>query len=315
MHLDHLLHATTTFGEIQAGPIIACTTELRSPVGPVAYDCMQLTVVRSGSAYVFSEFGRTKVETGDAILLCPNTLFGCEPDDEVAITTAYVDSDFLTDLVFWNHASYLTDRLQTKEYLEDRYVESAQLLRLGRSGITELESWLDELVSLSARGEMESRFFRMLALLFSIFDVAAPLIEVTDTPISNRSLAVRPPLPRYRQYHPLRPDALLAKDLLRSSLQSRWTLGTLAEEVHLSPSQLSRVFFHSFGRTPLSYLTMLRVEELARLLRSTVMPIGEASRQVGWSDPSYAARMFRRHVGMTPRAYRAMCREQARPAK
>lgn len=89
-------------------------------------------------------------------------------------------------------------------------------------------------------------------------------------------------------------------------------MATLAEQVHLSGSQLSRVFVASFGKTPLAYLTMLRAEELARLLRTTNMPIGVAAQQVGWSDPSYAARVFRNCVGMTPRAYRAMCRVRDR---
>lgn len=49
-------------------PIIAWTRTVHSPVGPVAYDCVKLIVVRSGSAILFSEFGQKPVNVGDAVI-------------------------------------------------------------------------------------------------------------------------------------------------------------------------------------------------------------------------------------------------------
>lgn len=108
------------------------------------------------------------------------------------------------------------------------------------------------------------------------------------------------------RFRPLRDEAIRTRESLRSALPKRWTLQTLAEEVHLSPTHLSRVFVEAFGRTPLSYLNMLRSEEMARLLRETDLPIGTIAPQVGWADPGHAARVFREHVGVTPSRYRAM---------
>ncbi|PWD41008.1 hypothetical protein ACN93_21710 [Gordonia paraffinivorans] len=65
----------------------------------------------------------------------------------------------------------------------------------------------------------------------------------------------------------MRVEAAQARDLLRESPGAPWTLGTLAEQVHLSQKQLSRVFVEAYGKTPLAYLTMLRVERMAELLR------------------------------------------------
>jgi AraC-like DNA-binding protein len=66
------------------------------------------------------------------------------------------------------------------------------------------------------------------------------------------------------------------------------------------------VFVDAYGKTPIAYLTMIRVERMAALLRETEHPIRLIARQVGWSDPDYATRQFRRCVGMTPRQYRAL---------
>lgn len=86
----------------------------------------------------------------------------------------------------------------------------------------------------------------------------------------------------------------------------------LAGYVHLSTSHLSKVFVDAFGKSPLAYLTMLRAEELARLLRATDMTVAAAGRMVGWRDPDYAGRQFRRCVGLTPRQYRLRSRKAPR---
>jgi AraC-like DNA-binding protein len=49
---------------------------------------------------------------------------------------------------------------------------------------------------------------------------------------------------------------------------------------------------------------MLRVEELARLLRETDVLVGDAIGRVGWHSVSYAIRVFRAYIGVTPGAYR-----------
>ena len=53
----------------------------------------------------------------------------------------------------------------------------------------------------------------------------------------------------------------------------------LAAEVHLSPSRLSSVFVEAYGKTPLAFLTMLRAEKLAKLLRETDLTITTAMRR------------------------------------
>lgn len=85
-----------------------------------------------------------------------------------------------------------------------------------------------------------------------------------------------------------------------------WTLDVLAARVHLSAKQLSRVFTDTYGKTPLAYLTMLRVEEMAHLLRETGLTIDAAARKVGWASRSRANDAFQECVGMTPSDYRRM---------
>lgn len=82
----------------------------------------------------------------------------------------------------------------------------------------------------------------------------------------------------------------------------------LANEVHLSRSQVGRLFVEAFGKSPIAYLTMLRTERMAALLRTTDTPIAKIAQEVGWSDPDFAARQFRRSVGIAPSRHRALSR-------
>lgn len=77
----------------------------------------------------------------------------------------------------------------------------------------------------------------------------------------------------------------------------------MADAVHLSPSQLGRVFVEAYGTTPMTYLTTLRAEHLARLLRDTDLPIEVAMGEVGWHSRGHATRLFRQAVGLTPIRY------------
>lgn len=88
--------------------------------------------------------------------------------------------------------------------------------------------------------------------------------------------------------------------VLRHRQCDPWTLGSLAEEVHLSRSQLLRAFDATLGRSPMAYLRQLRAQEMARLFDCTDLSIAEAARSVGWSDPNYASRCFRADHRVSP---------------
>lgn len=291
-------------------PILAGTWTIDRPVGRLAYDCIKLVFVRDGSAVLFGDYGEQRVMVGDAVLLGQNTICGGKPDDRITVTTIDLDRDYLADQLFWQHAAVLSDRHEADELLDARYDEQARVLPLGENRSDDLLPWLDELVVLSTDVPHPERFYRMQSLLSAVFDVVTPLVMTDATrqsPIKHHNG------PGPRPIAPIRAEARRAAEFLQASRSQRWTLPELAQEVHLSPAQLSRVFVEAYGKTPLAYLTMLRIEEFARLLRTTNDPIGVTAREVGWIDASYAARVFRQCIGITPRAYRAKSRQRARP--
>ncbi|KIP53063.1 AraC family transcriptional regulator [Leucobacter komagatae] len=280
---------------------------MQRPVGPVAYDCVKVIIVRDGSALLFSEFGQRIVTVGDVVVLNANVLCGSEPEGHITTTTIYLDTDYVIDQVFWQHAWLLRDRLDAQRFTEAVYSEPSQVLRLGEDRTGMLMPWLDELVARSIDGGFEHNFHRMQALWFAIADVVTPFINVSPVRQSPTQRAhSRPTLPRCRRFAPVRDEAHETRATLARDIAANWTLGVLSARVHLSPKQLSRVFTETYGKTPLAYLTILRVEEMAHLLRETDLTIDAASRVVGWASRSRANEAFQECVGMTPSAYRRM---------
>jgi AraC-like DNA-binding protein len=294
-------------------PVLARTTTIHHPTGPVAYDCVKVVVVRDGSALLFSEFGEKPVTVGDVVTLGANTLCGTEPEDHITATTVYLDPDYMIDQVFWQHVGLLRDRLDAQDFAEAIYVEPAQILHVGEDRAGLLMPWLDELVALSIEGATPGRFYRMQALLFAVLDVLIPFVRTTPirTSASQRARTI-PSGPRLRKFLPLRAEATAARELLHHSPAEPWTLSALARRVHLSEKQLSRVFVEAYGKTPLAYLTMMRVEHMARLLRDGEMSVAAAGRAAGWASRSRAAEAFRQCVGVTPQQYRTRVRNPVR---
>ena len=287
-------------------PIAAETHTFHQPLGPRAFDCSQLTVIRAGSTILFGEFGHRYLNVGDAVLIPPFTLFGVEPEPWATMTTLYVDNDYLIDQIFWQYATAFTDRLDTQRFLDSQTTDPARVIRLGEAKAGVLMPWLDELAILSVRGPLPERFYRLQALLFSVFDVVVPTLDTTGEKRPRTS--VLPRAPRHRTFNPVQHEARIAAGMLRDGLAEEWTLDRLAKSVHLSRSRVGRLFRESFGKTPIAYLTMLRAERMADLLRTTDAPIATIADQVGWTDPAYASRQFRQSVGYSPRQYRTLSR-------
>jgi transcriptional regulator GlxA family with amidase domain len=65
-----------------------------------------------------------------------------------------------------------------------------------------------------------------------------------------------------------------------------------------------RRFTKATGFTPIAYVQRLRIEDAKRRLERTDEPIDEISWRVGYEDPAFFRRLFKRTTGIAPGAYR-----------
>jgi AraC family transcriptional regulator len=95
-------------------------------------------------------------------------------------------------------------------------------------------------------------------------------------------------------------------DYIREHLDQHLTLAQLGAVVYMSPYHFARLFQHSTGLPPHRFVVRARIDHAASLLLAAPEPsIARISQTVGFRTPSHFATVFRRLMGVTPRAYRA----------
>lgn len=72
----------------------------------------------------------------------------------------------------------------------------------------------------------------------------------------------------------------------------------------LAARTFKRRFSEATGFAPIDYVQRLRIEDAKRWLERTDSPADEISWKVGYEDPAFFRRLFKRVTGLTPGAYR-----------
>jgi transcriptional regulator GlxA family with amidase domain len=78
----------------------------------------------------------------------------------------------------------------------------------------------------------------------------------------------------------------------------------VAHQMGLSHRQLTRRFRQALGRGINAEMRRKRLEEVARLLRSTKRTVADVASATGFHSSDYLHRTFRRAFHTTPRRYR-----------
>ena len=91
---------------------------------------------------------------------------------------------------------------------------------------------------------------------------------------------------------------------MERSYHENITLTALAEQYHMDASYLSRTFSQKYGETIIAFLTRIRMEKAAELMKDQDKKLETISFLVGYDDYNYFSRVFRKKMGCSPREYR-----------
>ncbi len=134
-----------------------------------------------------------------------------------------------------------------------------------------------------------------LATLEAIEEICAWIVKVLDAFLDEvYAAAESTDLPVIRH----------AVSYIKEHFWEELTLEDVAQEVHFSPYYVSRLFKEELGLTFIEYLTKIRIDEAKRLLLETNMTVSEISDLVGYQDPSYFTKVFKKREGVTPTQFR-----------
>ncbi|MWV47379.1 response regulator [Paenibacillus sp. HJL G12] len=82
------------------------------------------------------------------------------------------------------------------------------------------------------------------------------------------------------------------------------TMEEICTEICISKNYLSNLFKKETGVNIWDYVTHIRMEKAKRLLRTTAMRNYEIAFEVGYENPSYFTKVFKKTTGIMPQEYR-----------
>ncbi len=260
-------------------PAAGEVVELGAAVEGHTHDFLEVAVLLDGTVTHLTSTGRQPLTAGAVTAVRPGQWHGYAEPEQAVVGNLYLGEELLHRELRW-----LLDVGDLSRFLLRGGLSSGRLGRDAREGV---QARLTELAGVRARPGTAGA----VAAVGLATTVLAELARVRldpGTPTPAFSPAVR------------RTVLLLGRDPQRP-----WTMEELAAEVGHSVSHLHREFRSQLGATPMAWLARTRAEVAASLLVQTDRPVAWVGQQVGWPDPNYFSRCFRRAHGMSPTAYRA----------
>jgi AraC family transcriptional regulator of arabinose operon len=113
------------------------------------------------------------------------------------------------------------------------------------------------------------------------------------------------PVHRTDNFHELR-RLLPAFDYLEQNIgDNKIRICDLAKKVFVSEVQFRKLFRRITGMSPVRFIQSRRIDRACRLFRSADLSVEQVAAEVGFSDPSFFARIFKIWTHATPGQYRA----------
>jgi AraC family transcriptional regulator, arabinose operon regulatory protein len=229
----------------------------------------QLLYIVKGKGFFKLEGNLTTVNEGNIIIYSPN--------EEQLYTYYFEDSPE----VYWVHFT----GYGANECLEKSGLVNGQLFYMGLSN-TCIESFKKIINELQIKKPMydsisNAIFLELLAL------------------IGRRKLELAGDTNRIK-------DKNLQKiiEKIHSSYNLKWSVKDFARECNLSVYRFIHVFKNHSGLSPLEYLTKVRIDKAKELLLDSSLNISEISNIIGYDNPLYFSRIFKKTAGMPPSQFR-----------
>ncbi|MGI8386481.1 response regulator [Robertmurraya sp. P23] len=159
---------------------------------------------------------------------------------------------------------------------------------------------------------------RMLEVLWIVSRVLSEMGVETDSPLYSSQVT---------DYRQLRLETIQMLDRMRQSYVNHYeklesdtiqqikqyiidhshediSLDALAKKVGLSPIYISKMFKEKLGINYIDFLTECRIEKAKKLMCDPEKSIKEITFEVGYHDPNYFSKVFKKMVAVSPNKYR-----------
>lgn len=97
---------------------------------------------------------------------------------------------------------------------------------------------------------------------------------------------------------------LMVKKYIHNHYKESISLDDAAAYVELTPAYVTKMFKEKVNLTFIDYVTDVRIEKSKKLLLNTKLSLKEISYEVGYKDPNYFSRVFKKRTNISPTHFR-----------
>jgi len=97
---------------------------------------------------------------------------------------------------------------------------------------------------------------------------------------------------------------LKAKEYIDKNYEHEITLMDVAKAVNVSPQYFSKLFKDETNKNFIEYLTSVRIKKAKEFLEAGELSVKEICYKIGYGDPNYFSRIFKKITGYTPSEYK-----------
>jgi AraC family transcriptional activator of pobA len=286
-----------TYDQVPGGPPVGIVRFLGHELPPGeplpdhahAHDFLVLTYFAQGGGDLRLQGHRWQIRPGDVYLIAPGQVVGAG-DDRTALTLAegwgvYFPPEVLASKTPGGFESWRAHPLLFP--FVQGVAGGAQRLSVPAR---ERPAWSERMTALQDELEQRRDGYREAALAHLTLLLVAVSRLAADVVGDLR----------------LRREPMLADvfDVIERRYCEPISLKEVAGEVGVSAGHLTTVVRRKTGRTVGAWVTERRMAQARMLLVQTDLPVNDIARRVGYDDPAYFARCFRRAHGVPPLNWR-----------
>ncbi len=104
------------------------------------------------------------------------------------------------------------------------------------------------------------------------------------------------------------------EEFMKENVAGRYSLQHFAQIAHMSPHHYCSLFKTRYGFSPIEYFNRVKMRRARELLVHTALQVRQVARCLGFDDPYYFSRLFRKLVGVSPNEYRRLQSRRRRPS-
>ncbi|MFC2950453.1 helix-turn-helix domain-containing protein [Marinicaulis aureus] len=245
---------------------------------------MQLIYISEGGAEAKTEDRITPLRSGDLVFIPEGVIHSFDFQDGTIGWVLSIDSPFLNTPHFRSVKDMFLGR-----------IFSVSKIVLNANRKQEAETLFDRLHN-EFLGSNEGRRAMLESLTQALLILTMreiPRMKETDAEPANSAQV-----------------ATAYRNLINNKFCDHWTVADYANALSISQSQLTRICRLHVGKSPAALIHARVLLEAQRMLRYAEAPAAQIAFELGFQDPAYFSRFFKRLAGVTPRQYRLHSRHR-----